>query len=372
MKIIYLANIRIPTEKAHGWQIMKMCETFSVLGHQVELVVPRRSNNLKADPFNYYGLPANFKITELPCLDLIFLDKTIGNLAFWLATATFLLASRIYVSFREYDIIYTREEQFGLFFKSSFLELHSLPATIKSYHRLFWRCFQRIVVLTDFIKSALASNGIAADKILIAPDGVDLAEFDLNITATESRKKINLPLDKKLIVYTGHLYGWKGAQVLAEAARYLSNESLVVFIGGTKEDVEAFKKKNVNSANVLILGHQPHKQIPFYLKAADVLVLPNSGQEKISQFYTSPLKLFEYLASGVPIVASNLPSLREILNDNNAILVEPDNSDLLAAGINRALTQRQLAENISRCARSDAEKYTWKKRAEKIVSFINS
>ncbi|MFA6593805.1 MAG: glycosyltransferase family 4 protein [Candidatus Buchananbacteria bacterium] len=372
MKIIYLANIRMPTEKAHGWQIMKMCGTFSALGHQVELVVPRRLNNLKADPFAYYNLPPNFKITKLPCLDLIFLDKIIGNLAFWLATATFLLASRCYVFFREYDIIYTREEQFGLFFKSAFLELHSLPAASKSYHRLFWRRFKRIIVLTDFIKTALINNGIAASEILIAPDGVDLADFDLALSAPAARNKVNLPLDKKLIVYTGHLYGWKGAQVLAEAAKYLPAQALVVFIGGTEEDVRTFQKKNEGNANILILGHQPHQQIPFYLKAADVLVLPNSGKEKISQFYTSPLKLFEYLASGAPLVASNLPSLREILNEQNAVLVEPDNPRLLAEGISKVLTQRQLAEAISRQAHNDAQKYSWEKRTEKIISFFNS
>jgi len=372
MKIIYLANIRIPTEKAHGWQIMKMCGTFSVLGHQVELVVPRRYNNLKADPFTYYDLPANFKITELPCLDLIFLDKIIGNLAFWLTTATFLLTSRIYVFFRKYDIIYTREEQFGLFFKPSFLELHFLPATVRPYHRLFWRQFKRIIVLTNFIKTALMSDGIAADKILVAPDGVDLADFGLTLSSSEAREKVNLSPDKKLIVYTGHLYGWKGAQVLAEAAKFLPNEARAVFIGGTKADVEAFREKNAGNANILILGHRPHQQIPFYLRSADVLVLPNSGKEKISQFYTSPLKLFEYLASGVPIVASNLPSLREILNDSNSVLVEPDDPGLLAAGINQVLTQQKLAEDISRQARADAGKYSWEKRAEKIVSFINS
>ena len=75
MKIAYIQNVRIPTERAHGIQIMKMCEALARLGHDVELIVPRRSNLLKENPFNYYGIRKTFKIRKLPCLDLIPLNK---------------------------------------------------------------------------------------------------------------------------------------------------------------------------------------------------------------------------------------------------------------------------------------------------------
>jgi glycosyltransferase involved in cell wall biosynthesis len=370
MKIIYLANVRLPTEKAHGLQIMKMCQAFAILGHEVELVVPRRLNNLPQDPFAYYGLPGNFKIVKLPCLDLILWDKILGNLSFWLASASFFISCKIFLLFRKYDIVYTREEQFISFLKLSFLELHSLPEKIRFYHRFFWRRFKRIVVLTSFIKTALIDSGIAAAKISVAPDGVDLAEFDLDVSQGEARQKLNLPSDKKLAVYTGHLYDWKGAQTIADAAKYLPADAQVVFVGGTAEDVEKFKEKNNNIENIIIAGHQPHSQIPLYLKAADVLVLPNSGKEKISQFYTSPLKMFEYMASGVPIVASDLPALREILNENNSVLVEPDNPGALAEGIKMILADNQQAQKISHQSLAEAQNYSWLKRAERIINFI--
>ena len=87
------------------------------------------------------------------------------------------------------------------------------------------------------------------------------------------------------------------------------------------------EKKAKGSENILVLGHKPHKTMPVFLKAADVLVLPNSAKEEISRSYTSPLKLFEYMASGRPIVASDLPSIREVLNENNSLLVSPDSSE---------------------------------------------
>lgn len=370
MKIIYLANVRMPTEKAHGLQIMKMCEAFSALGHEVELVVPKRLNNLPADALAYYGLPAGFKIIKLPCLDLIFLDKILGNLAFWLASITFFIFAKAYLLAKSFDIIYTREEQYIPWFKPAILELHTLPKKIKFYHKFFWRRFRRIVVLTSFLKKSLAAHGLDDKNILVASDGVDLIEFDLKISQSEARKKISLHTDRKLIIYTGHLYGWKGAQTLADAAALLPADAQVVFIGGTAKEIEEFQKKNNKIKNIKIAGFKPHSQIPYYLKAADVLVLPNSGQEKISQFYTSPLKLFEYMASGVPIVASDLPSLREILNENNSILVEPDNSAELAQGIGRVLMDEKLAERVSKQAYDMVQNYSWRKRADRIINFI--
>jgi len=371
MKIIYLANVRMPTEKAHGLQIMKMCQAFAALGHDVELVVPRRLNNLSADSFEYYGQPGNFKITRLPCLDLIFMDKLVGNLVFWLATMTFLISCKSYLLFKKYDIVYTREEQFFTLGKPSYLELHTLPNKIRFYHRFFWCRFKKIIVLTKYLKKILEEQGIDSGKISVAPDGVDLHEFDLKISQAEARRRLSLPQDKKLIVYTGHLYGWKGAQTLADAAQYLPADAIAVFVGGTAEDVEKFRQANASNKNILIVGHQPHNLMPFYLKAADVLVLPNSGKKKISQFYTSPLKLFEYMASGAPIVASDLPAIREILNENNSVLVNPDNSEALADGMNNILVNDQMAANISLQALKESQEYSWSKRAEKIINFIN-
>jgi glycosyltransferase involved in cell wall biosynthesis len=206
---------------------------------------------------------------------------------------------------------------------------------------------------------------------MVSPDGVDLEQFQITDTKESARAKLGLPQEAKLVVYTGHLYSWKGADTLADAASTLERGTLVLFVGGTENDVELFKGKYGEKGNVMILGNKPHDSIPLYLRAADVLALPNSGKEKISQLYTSPMKLFEYMASGTPIVASDLPSLREVLNDKNAVLVPPDSPMELARGLKELLADSGNASVLARQALGDVEQYDWKKRAGGILSYIS-
>jgi len=87
----------------------------------------------------------------------------------------------------------------------------------------------------------------------------------------------------------------------------------------------------------------------------------------MSTAYTSPLKLFEYMASGRPVVASDLPALREVLRpDDNAVLVEPGSADALAAGIRRIVGDAAFGRRLAANARRDVADYTWDKRAERL------
>lgn len=377
MKILYIANIRLPTEKAHGIQIMKMCEAFADIGHKVELIVPWRFNFIKIEPFEYYGVKKNFKITKLPSLDLVWL----GRIGFWAQSFTFAEVSGWYALFKKADIFYSRDElplfNLGFFKRNLFWEAHDgrLNFIIKN---IIKRC-AGIITITEGLKDFYARNGTAREKIFVAPDGVDLEKFTINLNKEECRERFSLPQNKKIIMYTGHLYDWKGSDILLEAAREFESknsesESLFVFVGGTKKDIEIFKSKaeSVKLSNIKILGHKPHYDIPYYLKAADVLVLPNRGDNDISRRYTSPMKLFEYMASGNPIVASDLPSIREILNETNAVLVKPDDSKELANGVIKVLRDDDLSGKISKQALENIKEYTWQKRADKIISFIKN
>ncbi|MBI4049952.1 MAG: glycosyltransferase [Candidatus Doudnabacteria bacterium] len=201
---------------------------------------------------------------------------------------------------------------------------------------------------------------------------------------------MGLPQDKKIVMYTGHVYEWKGADVLLEAARLSSlrapakqsqsgeiassteaprndQDMLFIFVGGTDWDMQRFRPLAEGLANVLLLGQKPHDLIPKYLGAADILVLPNSGKSDISKYYTSPLKMFEYMAAGKPIVASDLPAIREVLNENNAVLVRPDDPQALAQGIKRILENPDLGTKLANQARLDVASYNWPARAQKIM-----
>jgi len=362
--IYYIANLRLPTEKAHGVQIMKMCEAFA-LENNIELIVPRRFNLIKENPFDYYDVQKNFKITKLFCLDLV----KLGKIGFLIELITFLISTRIYLLFKKYDILYTREWMAGLFFRNLVLEIHSLPKKVSFFHKKVWQKTKCLIVLTSFIKEGLVEIGVKEDKILIASDGVDLDRFKIY----DSRFKKS---DRKIVMYVGSFQGWKGTTVLLEAIRNFQfsifnfQKILFVFVGVSEHDITDYGLRVTDYENTKFIGHQPHKEIPSWLKRADILVLPNSGKEKISKFYTSPMKLFEYMASGRPIVASDLPSIKEVLNKDNAVLVESDNTESLAEGIRIILQNPELADKISKQARLDVQHYTWKNRVKKIISFI--
>jgi glycosyltransferase involved in cell wall biosynthesis len=120
--------------------------------------------------------------------------------------------------------------------------------------------------------------------------------------------------------------------------------------------------------NVVLVGQRPWREIPLWLKAARVLVLPNTGREEISRHYTSPLKLFEYMASGTPIVASDIPSIREIMNDTMGFFAVADDAESFARAIERALGDPEEAARRAEQARADVRKYTWARRAEEILA----
>lgn len=367
IKIKYIVNARIPTEKAHGYQVCKMCEEFSRADLDVELIVPKRKNIIMENIFNYYGLENNFKITKLFCFDLVFC----GYLGFWIQRISFLISLKLYLLKNKYDYLYSREDFLGIFFRDFILELHTLPNKRRYLYKYLLSRAKSFIVLNSYLKRELIDNySILEKRILISPDGVDLKKFNNSIPKNEARKRLSLSIDKKIILYTGHLYRWKGTDVLAEASKLFKDDFEFVFVGGTQTDLKSFREKYSKYDNVKIIGQRSHSEIPLYLSSADVLVLPNSGKEKISRFYTSPLKLFEYMASGIPIVASSLPSIREILNEDNSCLAEADNSEALARVIKEVLAYEDFGNKISEQALEDVKKYSWSKRANNIFKFI--
>ncbi len=368
-RLSYLANIRLPTEKAHGIQIMEMCQAFADLGQRVELIVPRRFNPLKEDPFVYHDVRKNFVIKRLPCFDLI----RFGRIGYWIETVTFTLSALIYLSFSDKSVRFTRDE-FVAWALSTFgvkIAWEAHMGQKNFFVRSLIKRGVKVVSISEGLKDLYISLGVKAEKIIVAPDGADIDRFDIPMIQEEARQRLTLSPDKKIVLYKGSLSSWKGPATIAEAAQHLSNpEVQFVFIGGKPEEVEEFKRKFENTKNVLILGNRPRQETPIYQKAADILVIPNSAREDISKLYTSPMKLFGYMAGGVPIVASDLPSLREILSEETAYFFEPDNAESLAKTINTVLEHESEAKGKAAKALELARGYTWKSRAENILNFI--
>jgi len=363
MKLIYIVNVGLPGNWAHCIQVMKMCEAFAANGIEVELVTGlKRDTDEKI--FSFFNIKTKFKITKIPFFDLS--ARGSGKLNFLIRSLSFLFFARLYVLFKKYDVLYFRTPLAGLFFNNFYLETHELPAQIKNRHKRNFKKARKIIVLTGFLKQELVKSGLEEKKIIIAPDAVNLREFQIDLSKEEARRKLSWPLDKKIIAYCGNLYfhDWKGVDILLGSLKYLEN-IFCVLIGGEESDANEIKSR-FGTEKLMITGRKPHREIPVCLRAADILVLPNKKGNLTSEYFTSPLKLFEYMAAGRPIVASDLPSIREILNETNAILVKPNDSEELAKGIKRIAGDDILAEKIAGQAAKDVLQYSWEKRAEKI------
>lgn len=383
MKLIYTTTARIPTEKAHGLATMKLCEAFARVNLEVELICPWRFNKIKTDPFDYYQIERNFKIKKLPHLDPIPLDKFLGSIASWIGSLEFSFFIFFYVLIKRLfkpNIVFFSHDHFPLFFLSFlssnvFYDVHNFPRFKSVLHRFYYQVFFKRLkgtIVTNSWKKEQLKNifNIEDKKILIFPNGVDIIKFDIKDSKKDCRQKLGLPADKKIVLYTGHLYSWKGVDILAKSSQFLPEDVEICFIGGTEKDIKDFRAK-YSDFKIRIIDHRPHSEIPFWLKSADVLVLPNTAKEDISKYWTSPMKMLEYMVSKRPIVASDLPSLREILNEKNAILVQPDNPELLAQGIKKALRDSKLSDKVSYQAFLDVQEFTWQKRAKNILKFIN-
>jgi glycosyltransferase involved in cell wall biosynthesis len=235
------------------------------------------------------------------------------------------------------------------------------------------RLVKKIVTNSRGVADEFKAHGF--DHVLPLPNGIDLSEFSFTADKHALRKELGLPADKKIALYSGFLYGWKGVDTLVDAAPIIEMSApdvRLVIVGGSAEDVAAYKRtiSERKITNMGFIGYRDRKVIPRYLKAADVLLLPNSARSQESVRYTSPIKLFEYMASGIPIVASDLPSLREILNEGNSVLVPPDDAEGLARGLIGILKDPARAAALSKKARADVEPLTWDDRAKKILKFI--
>lgn len=379
MKLIYITNNRIPTEKAHGFQVIKMCEAFTNAGAQVELWIPKRFNAIKDSPFNYYNIREIFDIKKIPVVDLMPLSKFLGPVANFIESFSFAIFSYFRLPAGDDYLIYSRD-QFVLWFlsftnKKFVYEVHSFPGKPIFYGRI-WRKAYKIITITYGIKNLIVKYGTLEDKIIVASDAVDLEFFEsVSANKEELRNELNLPKDSFIVGYVGKfktLEMEKGIVVMLEALLMVDKDVKMIFVGGEESEITSYKalanRFNVYSQS-LFFGYQPHIKAIKYMKAADALVIPFPNKPHYA-FYASPLKLFEYMAAGQPIIASDLPALREILNDKNSLFFKPDDAADLARSIKMLKSSQMLGFHLSQQALADIKEYTWDNRARRILEFI--
>ena len=368
MKIIYIANVRMPTEKAHGYQIMRMCQAFTKKGIEVELLIPDRKNSINQDEFSYYALSRSFKIKRLPCLSFELFGTRLQSISF------FLLA-KFYLFRRKYDHLYSRDYQVNLFFGNAILELHQLPLRI-SYFCM--HCIGRanlIFTTTNCLKKEIVEK-INYNKhvVKVLPSGIDIEKYDIKDSMQKSRNFFNIPAGSFVIGYCGKFNTMgmdKGvADIIATIPRVRKPQVYFFAIGASDEGEIRYYEKlamDYGVANIVkIIKHVSISHVPRALKACNVLVMSYS-MNKHYDCYMSPVKMFEYMASKRPIISADLCSIREVLNDQSAIFYSPKNNHSLLGAINYAINNPDVLMGNTENAFELVRKYSWENRVDAVI-----
>jgi glycosyltransferase involved in cell wall biosynthesis len=378
LKIAVVAPTYLPARRANTIQVMKMSQAFVLLGHEVQLVVPGYStdNVSKALPdwdilAHQYGLKVEFPVEWLP------VRANLRRYDFGY------LAVRWARGWRA-DLLYTRLPQAAAVASTlgiaTIYEVHDLPQGALG-PKLLQRFLKgsgarRLVLITRALAGDLSGRfGVPAEPpfTIIAPDGVDLDRYQDLPDPAEARRRLNLPFTGFAAGYTGHLYPGRGAELILEIASRMPEFNFLL-VGGEVKDVDRLQREAAEAepSNVLLTGFIPNAELPLYQAASDVLLMPYQRRVAASSGgdiarYLSPMKLFEYLASGRPILSSDLPVLREILNPDNAVLLAPDDVDAWVAAVRSLQADPERRTALGRRARQDAAGYTWEARAERIL-----
>jgi glycosyltransferase involved in cell wall biosynthesis len=234
-----------------------------------------------------------------------------------------------------------------------------------------------IVVVSHPLKEELRLRGIDSHKVLVNPNGVDEDLYSPSVDGSWIRERYQL--NRKTIVgFIGTFGKWHGAEILTRAFGMLLHKypgyqgwvTLFMIGDGTtmpmvKEEIDKYR---IRESSVLT-GLIPQEEGPRYLAACDILVAPHRPNPDGTPFFGSPTKLFEYMATGKGIVASNLDQIGEVLkHDRTAWLVKPGDVESLTEGLRILIADRARRERLGQAARSEVvAKYTWKEHTRKII-----
>ena len=374
MKIAYFSNTIVPSTTANSIQIMKMCEAFVKIGCQVYLIAFKEKKMEYEELKNFYNLSVDFEIFAFSNVGSIKIARILNLLFHFIRFLQF--NSKI-------DLIYTRSIQAAII--SSILnfpyifELHALPSTrLRQEAEKFVfksRSLKRIVFISKALKEDYEIKyGLEKlkRKIMIAHDGAD--PINCNNFLVEN---LRLKGREKVLKagYFGSFHPGKGLEIIVKMAPLLSDWDFHIF-GGSNKELNLLQKE-YNYTNLCWYGSIPPMYSRYYQCKMDVLLLPAqrsvkiSGKTDIAQ-WMSPLKLFEYMSTGKPIVASNLPVIREVLTPSvNALLVDPENINMWIEALNRLKVDSALRQKIGTSAKKLFQKeYTWERRAQKVLEGV--
>lgn len=218
---------------------------------------------------------------------------------------------------------------------------------------------QAVVANSRATAERLAERYGALRNSVVIPNGVD---YQSAIPEKDWAQRA------ERVVYAGSFFGWKGVDDLVAAARELPGLRIQL-LGGDPDSVRKLRGQvGAGGAEIEFSGRVSPQQVARALERACIAVLPNRADPDSA--FTSPIKLFEYMAAGCAIVATDLPAVREILAENEAVWVQPGNPHSLAAGLRRLTQDADFARDLSQRVRAKARRYTWRQRAIDLVRVL--
>ncbi|MAH97817.1 MAG: hypothetical protein CMA12_00500 [Euryarchaeota archaeon] len=379
MKILYISQSVIPSRSANSVHVMKMCSSLAKQNNKVDLFC----YNIKSDVeknilnhFKFYNVEANFKLLRLKVFNLWFIRDLI---------TLFYIVPKIIK--KNYNLIICRSIQLSYFLSllgyNTVLEIHSPPSRKTNF--LFSKILKYgrinfLIVINDALKKYINNNYLTHKylKIVILQDAAEKS----NLIKTENKLLKTFNIKKNSVGYLGHLYQGRGVDLIIKLAiKFPMNNFYIV--GGSDAHIHTWKEK-IKSKNIYFLGFQNQKICALLRHRFDCLIAPyqkkvyvygalSADKQKKSELETSkwmsPLKLFEYMEAKKPIISSNLPAIKEILqNYEDSILCDPEHINEWEKGLlkinNDKLFRKKIAFNAYK---KFTEKYTWDIRATKLI-----
>jgi len=386
--LLYFADTRFPIERANGAQTMATCRALAERGHEVTIVVrPDRAVPARA-PFAFYGASrlAGLTVVSVPAsgprwlrrvryllgawslvrgaTDSLIYTRDLGVAVFLLSFARIAARRLIYESHGIAPVV--SREMPALLGRPELAPSSTKLARLDRRERLVWSRVGAYVTITRALADELAARYGARDRVFVVPDGADEPR---RVDETSSRAV------RPIAAYAGHLYPWKGVDVFVRALAQAPHVDGLIIGGhpqeGDLDRVRALAADLGVADRLELTGHVPAQDVAAHLSRASMLVLPNTATA-ISERYTSPLKLFEYLWLARPIIASDLPAFREVLSPATALFVPPGDVDALASALERLAGDAALAASLGDAARRLAPDYTCARRAVRLDAALNA
>lgn len=369
MRIACIAASEVPSRKANSIRVMKVCQAFVELGHDVHLWLPGGDPGIDWERLaDHYGLRRLFPIEWIPSADA---------LRRYDFSVRALLAARSWGA----ELIYAWPLQAAclasLFSYQTLIEMHDQPRGRLGplLFRLMLRGsgLKRILPISESLQSWLErSYGVSRFdcESVVVRSGVDLEGYKHLPAPEEARRRLGIK-DSVTVGYTGHLYAGRGISLLYELAKR-NPDTQFLWVGGEDDAVQRWRGRMDREAvaNVHLTGFVAQTMLPLYQAACDVLVMPYERRIIVSsgastEKFASPMKVFEYMAAGRAILSSDLPVLREVLHQKHALFAPPEDEQAWDQALKRLLEDEDLRRKLAAACQAEVGQYGWVERARR-------